>query len=80
MSRSNGVTIELRGGDADGRRTTVPAGTTELSVPVEGAAKHLPEGVYRPSGELCDDGVELWDAFEPPEWGETGMAPPSEFL
>ena len=65
--------IRLRGGRADGRRVSVPDGTTELSVPVPDSKGFDNSEVYRPCGELVD-GVGVWDCIEHP-WTETGSMP-----
>ena len=65
--------IELRGGRADGRRLTVPEGTSELTVPILNSKGFDSGEIYRPSGEHRDD-IEVWVAVNSP-WTETGPAP-----
>ena len=49
-------------------RMAVPLESMEASVPtLEGM------GVYRPSADRADDGVEIWDAFE--SWSSSGLMP-----
>lgn len=65
-------TIELRGGPADGRRMTLPADSTEATIPVpevEGFA------IYGPGADRTADGLEVWDLIEDSGFSDTGLAP-----
>lgn len=62
----------VAGGSADGRRISVPADTTEATIPipeVEGFA------VYGPSDDCTSDGSEVWDLIKDSGFSDTGLAP-----
>ena len=69
----NQKAIELRGGPLKSKRTDVPAGNTQVSLPVNGADKFSAWVVYRPTSERCADGIEIWAEYVESKWGDTGL-------
>jgi hypothetical protein len=72
---SDTKTVELRGGHLNGRRVSVPAGFTELTLQVNSADKFSAWLVYRPTPERCADGAEIWDEYVETNWGDSGLVP-----
>jgi len=72
VARDN-KTIELRGGPLNGKRTSVPASNTQLTLPVNSADPFSAWAVYRPSADRCADGIEIWDEYIESQWGDTGL-------
>jgi hypothetical protein len=68
-------TIELRGGHANGRRVNVRAGSSELTLVANSADKFSAWTIYRPTSERCADGIEIWDEYLEPTWGDSGLVP-----
>jgi hypothetical protein len=54
------MVIELRDAGAKNTRMTVAVDTTEVLVPIATPMGVAATVAYRPSGEYCDDGVEIW--------------------
>lgn len=69
------LTVELRGGPANGRRVSVRAGSSELTLMANSADKFSAWVVYRPTSERCPDGTEIWDQYLAPTWGDSGLVP-----
>jgi hypothetical protein len=68
-------TIELRGGRANGRRVSVQAGFTQVTVQVNSADKFSAWIIYRPTSERGADGVEIWSEYIESSWGNTDLVP-----
>jgi hypothetical protein len=68
-------TVELRGGHLSGRRVSVPAGFTELTLQVSSSDKFSAWAVYRPTSQRCADGVEVWEEYVETNWGDSGLVP-----
>jgi hypothetical protein len=75
MAMGGGVlkVIELRGGSADGRRVSVPDGTTEITMADDSARGFDAVQAYRPTGDSSHDGVEVWELYT--GWSTSGPAP-----
>jgi hypothetical protein len=69
----NRKTVELRSGPLNGRRATVAADATQLSLPVDGNDKFSAWVLYRPTSDRCADGTELWEEYIESQWGDTDL-------
>jgi hypothetical protein len=74
VDQGDTITIELGGRVGSGRRIAVPAGTTEVLVPIAGSALETVLA-FRPSGRFSDDGVEVWLPHIPSPWSESSPMP-----
>ena len=75
MAETDQKTIELRGGHANGRRVTIQAAFTQLTVQVNSADKFSAWITYRPTSERCADGVEIWSEYVETSWGDSDLVP-----
>lgn len=67
--------VELRGGLADGRRVSVRAGTSELTVTANSADRFSAWAIYRQTTDRAADGVEIWEEYRETSWGDSGLVP-----